>query len=237
MASHAFGTRIDPELECSGPTTIQSGCQRKATSRGILGPSLESIVGTGFLLESLAPAFFTNQHGTHGVVTFEAAILLVRRLRGGSKAFIAAWSMAARLFWRFFFGIALARWFDGVLSGFVVFVHVVLAILAPLPVALALLISAFHAHVGPPILLIGHPSPPSSGRLDAGVRTVPIQVMLRPKSRLATFEQARSRRKSSSTSVRRSLFGTMLWWDPRERNGLSQRNSQCPGDNSTVRRF
>jgi hypothetical protein len=73
-----------------------------------------------------------------------------------------------------------------------------------------LLFSVFFALLRRPIFLIGHPSSPKPGRLDASLRTVPIQVMIRLKSLFAPFEKARSRTKSGIAVLRGWRFAIMV---------------------------
>lgn len=149
----------------------------------------------------LSPAFFADQNHSHRLVTFDAAILLMRCLGRWRETHIATRSMAARFFGTVVFGIALARAFRGV-------DHLVLLRLTAFPITLALGLTIPLAEIRGPVLLIGQPPSPSPSRLHAGLRAIPIQVMTRQKVRFASLEQATACR--HATVLRGIVFATTI---------------------------
>jgi hypothetical protein len=69
-------------------------------------------------------------------------------------------------------------------------IHLDLAILAPLAVALRLLSAEFLGLLGGPVFLISQPTLPNSGSLGALGRAISAQVMIGLKTPLAPFQEA-----------------------------------------------
>jgi len=103
-----------------------------------------------------------------------------------------------------------ARFFCGQLLGiahalrcyrFFRFWHFWGILLTPPAITFGLIFPHFFALLGGPILLIGQPTSPNLGGFGASRGTITTKMMFRPKTPLATFEQARSGRKLSLANL------------------------------------
>ena len=121
----------------------------------------------------------------------------------GDEPLVAPRPMAARFFFRRFFGIAHALRRRGVIG----FFHLWGILLTPPAVTFGLILPSFFARLGGTIRLISKPTSPDLGSFGAGGGTITTKMMFRLKTPLAAFEQAQSRRNSSLAN----LHSWLLW--------------------------